>query len=360
MEDLFNVCEKDIFTNVKGDDTKKVCEIIASEFVKNLNEILEANEKDIKMMKRANMSENIIKSLVLDKSEVYQVCSYINDIGNKPLLNDIIYEKKSFNSLSIKKINNPIGKIAVVYDIDLYIIIIMSIMCIKSGNYTTFISLNRVLNTHRLMIRIIRECLSSINFSNDIIKLSTVSSDNEIINIINSKKHFDSVIFYGLSKKIENIKKNCEVDFMTLKRNRSCIYIDTYSNEVINILSKIDRFENVSDILIDKTVYNYIEDKINNVIFESLNVKKVESVNEAIKYINNLGYIISSFIFSENENTICKFKEQVLSNYIYINKMESFMFNISDNLKKRFFVINENFHREIIPDIIMRSKYIIE
>ena len=113
----------------------KVLKKFANLLLKNKQQILKENLKDIKFANKKNIKENLIKRLELNGEKINSIVKSVNQIIKiKDPTNKVLDKWKRPNGLVIKKVTVPIGVIAVIYESRPNVTSDVASLCFKSGN----------------------------------------------------------------------------------------------------------------------------------------------------------------------------------------------------------------------------------
>jgi glutamate-5-semialdehyde dehydrogenase len=108
---------------------------IAAALRERIEEILSANELDLRAGREANIGEALLDRLRLDEGRVEQVAAAVEAIAALPdPVGEVIDGHRLPNGLDVRKVRVPLGVIAVVYEARPNVTIDAAALCLKSGN----------------------------------------------------------------------------------------------------------------------------------------------------------------------------------------------------------------------------------
>jgi glutamate-5-semialdehyde dehydrogenase len=113
----------------------RALERIASALQERVEEILEANERDMQAGIQADLGDALLDRLRLDESRVAGIAKAARDIASLPdPVGEVIEGRRLPNGLDLRKVRVPLGVIAVVYEARPNVTIDAAALCVKSGN----------------------------------------------------------------------------------------------------------------------------------------------------------------------------------------------------------------------------------
>ena len=107
---------------------------IADELEKNLEAILEANQKDMAEAKASGMNQSLQDRLLLTKARVESMANAARQITKLPdPLNKVLVERNLDNGLNLKQKTVPFGVVGMVYEARPNVTVDAAVILIKSG-----------------------------------------------------------------------------------------------------------------------------------------------------------------------------------------------------------------------------------
>ena len=90
---------------------------VAKSIKKEVNEIIKANEEDVKNAKKNGLDDAKIDRLILDEKRIFSLADAIEDIVKlADPVGKILYDVDRDNGLNIKRITTPIGVLLAIYE----------------------------------------------------------------------------------------------------------------------------------------------------------------------------------------------------------------------------------------------------
>ena len=188
----------------------KVLKKFANLLLKNKQQILKENLKDIKFAKKKNIKENLIKRLELNGEKINSIVKSVNQIIKiKDPTNKVLDKWKRPNGLVVKKVTVPIGVIAVIYESRPNVTSDVASLCFKSGNAVILRGGSEAFNTNKIISNLFRKSLKINGVDENYVQFIE-SKNRKIVDDLLSKMkgNIDLVIPRGgksLVKKVDDL-----------------------------------------------------------------------------------------------------------------------------------------------------------
>ena len=126
------LASKEKINNIKKN---KVLLDFANLIEKNKKKIIKQNYKDIRLARKNNLKQNLIKRLELNEKKLNEILTSIkNIIKIKDPVDNTLANWSVKSGLKIKRVTVPIGVIGVIYESRPNVTSDVSCLCFKSGN----------------------------------------------------------------------------------------------------------------------------------------------------------------------------------------------------------------------------------
>src|SRR3954453_20855395 len=108
---------------------------IAGALEVRVDEIVEANARDMEAGREAGLSDALLDRLMLDEARVGAIAAQVRDIAAlRDPVGEVIEGFRLPNGLDVRKVRTPLGVVAVVYEARPNVTIDAAALCLKSGN----------------------------------------------------------------------------------------------------------------------------------------------------------------------------------------------------------------------------------
>lgn len=360
---------KDLLQKVKSDShlTASLSSDIRNKALANIVKDLEANKEKIFKANKADMdkalSENlpapIVKRLLFGEEKLRDALDGLNSLISleDPLFKTLL-SRQLDTTLHLEKITCPIGVIGVIFESRPDALIQIASLCIKSGNCSILKGGREGFNTNRTLYHVIYESGLQAGMPEGFLTL--VENRSEIQELLKYDEYIDLLIPRGSNEFVQYIMENSKIPVMGHADGVCHIYADESAELEKSIEIIIDAKTqyvaacNTAETLLVhsdtaptllpqlKTAFDQgntpvkikgckktqaliscdaakEEDYGTEYLDYVLNVRVVDSLDEAISHINDFGSHHTDCILSEREENIQKFMLLVDSAGVYHN-----------------------------------------
>jgi glutamate-5-semialdehyde dehydrogenase len=129
---------------------------IANSLIERKNEIIKANDLDLKRSEQENLPAPLLKRLSFDKEKIAEAADGINDlIKLEDPVGKTLLATELDDGLELYKITCPIGVIGVIFESRPDALVQIATLCLKSGNGVLLKGGSEAMETNRLLAEII-------------------------------------------------------------------------------------------------------------------------------------------------------------------------------------------------------------
>ncbi len=343
--------------NTSIDERNLALEYIIEELEKRKEEIILANEKDLKLGEEENLAKPLLKRLVFDK---YKIDGVIEGIRTLISLEDPIdntsLSRELDEGLDLYRVSCPIGVLAVIFESRPDAFVQIATLALKSGNACVLKGGSEAKNTNAALYELI--CEASLRANIDVNWIKNLSTREEVGDVLKADEYIDLIIPRGSNDFVQYIMKNTNIPVLGHADGICHVYLDEEIDEdmainivldsktqyvtVCNALETLLINKNVSVEFIERlyeelskknVVVNgdeevlkitgcetLTEEKLRTEFLDyELNIKLVEDLDEAIGHINKYGSHHTDAIVTKNGANALKFMDYVDSANVFYN-----------------------------------------
>lgn len=341
------------------DERSAIIEDYAGRLKKNAKKIMEANSLDIKLAKENNLTDSLLKKLILDENKINSLINGLLQIAkNTDVLGKVQKCTKISSDLLLQQVTVPLGVLLFIFESRPDSLPQIAALCISSGNGLLLKGGPEAYNTNQILHKLVQDSLDAY-VSRETISL--INSREEINNLLNlDSKYIDLIIPCGSKSLVKNIQeKSKNIPVLDLADGICHLYVDENADPEIALRtirdSKCDypSARNALETLlihisfINTDMFNSVIDmlqrekvKINSgPLFHKLikfapplatslaheysdlelTIELVESIDDAISHINKYGSNHTDSIITNNPNNASKFMKNVDSACVFHN-----------------------------------------
>ena len=333
------------------------------------NEILLANKKDTDIARKKGMSESLVERLALDNKKIDSMIHSLDIIINQ---NDPSGEEisgwKTPDGLTIRQVRVPLGIVAIIYESRPNVTLDAFALAYKSGNSILLRGSSSAVNSNQAILKTIKSALSQGDGVEDAIYLAPCENREEVQEILTATGKIDVVLPRGSAGLINMVTQNARIPVIQTGAGVCHLYVDESADlkmaAQIALNAKCQRpgaCNAIECIVVHKSVlkefmpllYSAFNGKVqlrcdeqslkaldntqktnavsaseNDFGFEFLDfvcaVKTVDSIHEAINFINSHNTKHSECIVTENRSCARLFQSKIDAACVYVNASTRF------------------------------------
>ncbi len=325
-------------------DRTAILRDIASALSENAASIFEANNKDLKEAKAAGIAEPLYKRLVLNEPKLRDVIQGIQQIAAmEDPVGRVVEETALDEGLVLKKVQTPIGVLAMIYESRPDAGPQIAALAIRSGNAVLLKGGREAAHTNAAIGEIIRSVLEK-HGVRDAVQL--VSTREEIAELLKMDDLISLVIPRGSNEMVRSIQQSTKIPVLGHADGVCHVYIDEFADAekaariAVDSKAQYPAVCNAAETLLVHAKFPQ-RDKLLQALgtagvelresgFGSeyldliMNVKVVNSLDEAIDHIHKYGSAHTDAIVTENEGNARRFLSEVDSAGVYWNASTRF------------------------------------
>ncbi len=337
------------------------------------NYIKEENSKDIEYGKSQGLSSALIDRLLLNDKRIDGMIKVLRDVASLPdPVGEITRMWTLPNGLQVGRMRVPLGLIFIVYEARPNVTIEAASLCMKSSNAVILRGGKEAINSNRALVEILRQACKETGFPEEAVQFIDRPEREIVWEILKMEGKVDVAIPRGGEGLIRAVAENSRVPVIKHYKGVCNIYVDEEADltKAYHIVynAKVQRpsvCNAVENLIIHKSLLNTFWVKMADILGKAgvelrcdpesleiiksrpelshvkavpateedyyeefldliLAVKTVESLEEAIEFIEKYGSKHSDAIITENYTKAMKFIKEVDSAAVYVNASTRF------------------------------------
>ena len=340
---------------------------IARGIESNRKLLKEENEKDLAMAEENGLSEAMVDRLRLTHERIDSMVKGLRQLIELPdPVGAVLETKERPNGLEINQVRVPIGVIGIIYESRPNVTIDCAGLCLKSGNASILRGGKEAMHSNRAMASIITEALQESPLPDDAVQLISTVEREALNHLLTMDEYVHCIIPRGGEGLIRFVAENSRVPVIKHYKGVCNLFIDASADlnmaEKIAVSSKCGRpgvcnaIENLvveasiaeeflprvakqlteqgCELIVDEragTILNDFttrtatdEDYAEEFLDLRLAIKVVDSLDEAISFVNQYGSGHSESIITSNKKRAESFLNEVDASSVYWNASTRF------------------------------------
>lgn len=349
---------------LRTEEKNAALEAVAAALRAGADEILAANESDLKRGEQKGMNSGLLDRLRLTRSRIEAMSEGLLQIRQLPdPVGKVLETISRPNGLVIEKKTVPLGVIGIIYESRPNVTADAFGLCFKSGNAVILKGGSDAVASNAVITNVIRRALGASGITEDAISLIEDTDRSVTREFMRMKQYVDVLIPRGGAGLIRSVVENSTIPVIETGTGNCHIYVDEYADldKAISIilnaktqrigvcnaceslvvheavrerllpeLAKALREKNV-EIRGDEQTAGIIdcilatqEDYGTEYLDYIISVRTVSSLEEAVAHINRYNTRHSEAIITENEENAGRFLDQVDAACVYVNASTRF------------------------------------
>jgi len=356
-------------TEVKNKTLLRAAELID----RRREEIKEANRRDIETAKAMGLSKAMIDRLLLNDKRIDGMIKVLRDVAS---LEDPVGRIDKMwtrpDGLKIGKMRVPLGVILIIYESRPNVTVEAASLCMKTSNAIILRGGKEALNSNKILVEILREAARETGFPEEAIQFIDNPDRRLVWELLKMEGLIDVAIPRGGESLIRAVSENARIPVIKHYKGVCTLFVDKYADldkaydivfnakvqrpSVCNAIENLVVHRDIAEKFLPKMAYfltkagvelrvderameilknaklpeNAVikpateEDYYEEFLDLILAVKVVDSLEEAIAFIEKYGSKHSDGIISENYSNVKKFLETVDSAAVYANASTRF------------------------------------
>lgn len=339
---------------------------VAAALDKNRGSILKANEIDVQNARSSKMSESVIDRLTLNDSRIDGIIQSLRVvISQTDPIGEEVSGWKTPNGMTIRQVRVPLGVVAIIYENRPNVTVDAFCLAYKSGNSILLRGSSSSYNSNREIVRVIKEALRGGNGVSEAIALVEPDghSHDDVNQILNAVGLIDVVLPRGGKNLIQNVVRNARVPVIETGSGVCHLYVDEFADlemackiaenakiqrpsvcnaiECIVVHKKVaadflprleEKFAGRVKLHADSQAISHLKNAVpatdadfgNEYLDYECCIKTVDSLEDAVAYINANNTKHSECIVTESRANARLFQSRVDASCVYVNASTRF------------------------------------
>lgn len=345
-----------------GKKSSALC-AIADVLIKNTDEILNENQKDLDALSKEKSA--FYDRLKLTKERIEQMAEGVRQVDSlADPVGEVSEMVKRPNGLMIGKKRVPLGVIGIIYEARPNVTVDAAVLCLKTSNVCILRGGSEAINSNKILVKLMKEALISVGVTEDAISLVSDTSRETAAEMMRLNEYIDVLIPRGGAGLIKTVVNTATVPVIETGTGNCHIYVEksadinmaasiienakttrvSVCNAAESLLVDEDIAESALPIIYEKLKAHNVEvygcsktckilpdvqkateeDYEKEYLDYKISVKVVDGIDEAINHINRYSTKHSEAIITNDYEKSQKFLSQVDSAAVYVNASTRF------------------------------------
>ena len=327
-------------TAAKNDLLNQVAKALVAESAYIITE----NAKDMANAKENGISEIMQDRLLLTEDRIAGIAEGVRQVADlQDPIGQVVRGYTNLDGLKIVQKRVPMGVIAMIFESRPNVSIDAFSLAFKTNNAIILRGGRDAINSNKALVTVARKALENAGITADAVQLVEDTSHEVAEELMAATKYVDLLIPRGGARLIQTVKEKAKVPVIETGVGNCHIYVDKYANLdmatqiVINAKTQRPSVCNAAESLVvhadiaedflpnlEKAVPASPEDFATEFLDYIMSVKVVDSLDEAIKWINTYTTSHSEAIVTQDISRAEQFQDDVDAAAVYVNASTRF------------------------------------
>lgn len=351
--------------NIDSDRKTTALCAIADELIKNADEILKENEKDLESLLKNKEKASFYDRLKLTRERISQMAEGVRQVVALPdPVGEITEMTKRPNGLMIGRKRVPLGVIGIIYEARPNVTVDAAALCLKTSNGCILRGGSEAINSNKILVKIMKQALLKSGIPTDAISLVEDTSREIATQMMRLNEYIDVLIprgGAGLIKTVVNtatvpvietgtgnchiyVEESADIDMAaSIIENAKCTRVsvcnaaesllvdESIASKALPVIHEKLKAHNVEIFGCSKTCAILKDAKVateedykTEYLDYKISVKVVKDTDEAIEHINRYSTKHSESIITTNYEKSQRFLAEIDSAAVYVNASTRF------------------------------------
>lgn len=215
------------FLLTAGELKNKALLAIADALIENADEIVKANDIDIKAARENGTRESLIDRLTLTTARIEGMADGVRQVAALADPTGVVLSGLTRpNGLRIEKVRVPLGVIGIIYEARPNVTSDAAALCLKSGNAVILRGGKEAINSNKCIADIMRNAIEKAGLPKDCIALVEDTSRASSVELMQLSDYLDVLIPRGSASLINAVVENSKVPVIETGVGNCHVYVD--------------------------------------------------------------------------------------------------------------------------------------
>ena len=367
-------------------DTKNTAlHAIAKEIIKNKNNLIEINARDLQMAKKSGLESALLDRLELTAARIDAMADGLKQVaGLEDLIGKTTEYIKQISGIKIGRMRVPLGVIGIIYESRPNVTADAAGLCLKSGNATILRGGSEAIHSNQAIASCIRTGLKNTGLPENAVQLIETTEREAVGELLRMPDYVDVIIPRGGKGLIERVSTEARMPVIKHLDGICHVYIDDDADieKAISIAynAKTQRYgtcNTMECLLIARSLAKTVLEKLGPMYQETkveirgceeskkllgdikiatdedyateylapiLSLKIVTDIDEAMQHIDKFGSKHTDTIVTENKTNADRFLREVDSSSVMLNTSTRFADGYEYGLGAEIGISTDKFH----------------
>lgn len=224
--------------SVAGSKMDLALNSIADALIEHKDEIIKANNIDIKYGEEIGLTPSLIDRLTLGEDRIKGMADGVRKVSSLPdPIGNVISGNTLPNGLTVTRVKVPLGVIGIIFEARPNVTADAASLCLKAGNAVILRGGKEAINSNKAIAKIMRDAVEKVGLPKDSIQLIEDTTRQSSTELMQLSDYLDVLIPRGGAGLIKAVVENSKVPVIETGVGNCHVYVDKYAD--IDMASEI-------------------------------------------------------------------------------------------------------------------------
>ena len=224
--------------SVAGSKKDLALNSIADALIEHKDEIIKANNIDIKYGEEIGLTPSLIDRLTLGEDRIKGMADGVRKVSSLPdPIGNVISGNTLPNGLTVTRVKVPLGVIGIIFEARPNVTADAASLCLKAGNAVILRGGKEAINSNKAIAKIMRDAVEKVGLPKDTIQLIEDTTRQSSTELMQLSDYLDVLIPRGGAGLIKAVVENSKVPVIETGVGNCHVYVDKYAD--IDMASEI-------------------------------------------------------------------------------------------------------------------------
>ena len=205
--------------------------LIADALRSNVDDVVEANSKDLERGEANDLPAGLIDRLTLDRERIEAIAAAVDAVVDLPdPVGEVVRGYTLPNGLQVRQSRVPMGVVGMIYEARPNVTVDAAVLALKSGNAALLRGSSSAFDSNTALVAVIQRALASSDVPPDAVALVPGTSHDSVKELLTARGLVDVIIPRGGADLINSVVQNATVPVIETGVGNCHIYVDADAN----------------------------------------------------------------------------------------------------------------------------------
>ncbi|WP_151773195.1 glutamate-5-semialdehyde dehydrogenase [Streptomyces abyssomicinicus] len=200
---------------------------VADALEARVEEVVEANAKDVARAREAGTAESVIDRLTLTPERIRAIASDVRDVAALPdPVGEVVRGSTLPNGIDLRQVRVPLGVVGIIYEARPNVTVDAAALCLKSGNAVLLRGSSSAYSSNTALVAVLRDAVAGAGLPADAVQLVPGEGRESVHELMRARGLVDVLIPRGGASLIRTVVEQSTVPVIETGTGNCHVYVD--------------------------------------------------------------------------------------------------------------------------------------